>query len=432
MKALGAGVVCANATPYRVDGEVGRFSFCTHRLEGGGQVVFDSARALFAPLHTNARYLTRGFKEVALVDGCVEQSYRKTAARLNRLRYQPVGGTPWRSLQEQAEAAGQGWQRQVEQQAEQILVEQRLHLVDTAVTVVPSQGPTEIVAQAEERVEACLRAVTVDEVARAEMRANPVRYEDPQHSVNVSIDDVGVKRQKAQRPKKGDPPPAEAAPTKFIHTTVAEVQTEAGRYVLSAGGVVKVLRLLLAFLLQNGLTGRQLICFMDGQKSLHTHLAQVLRCYRGWQVILDWYHLEKKCAQATSLTIKGKEQRNEVLAQLLSMLWEGRVDAALAYVKGLDPSLIKAEAQRALLIGYLERSRPYLPCYAVRKQLGLRNSSNRGEKQNDLVVAERQKHNGMSWSETGSAALAALATAQQNEEALSWFRTGEIRFRLVA
>ena len=448
MKAQGAGVVCANPTPYRVDGEVGRFSFSTHRLECDGEAVFDSGRELFAPLHANARYLTRGFKEVALIDGCVEQSYRKTARRLNRLRYQLVGGTPWRSLQEQAEAEGKKWQRQIEQQAERILVQHRLHLVDTAATVVPSQGPEQIVSQVEERVEACLRACTIDEEARAEMRANPIQYEDPQHSVNVSIDDVGVKRQKAQRPKKGtagagmvhisptvptaSTAPAKDAPTKFIHTTVAEVQTEEGRYVLSASGVIKVLRLLLAFLLKNGLTGRQLICFMDGQKSLHTHLAQVLRCYRGWQVILDWYHLEKKCAQATSLTIKGKDQRNEVLANLLSLLWEGRVAAAITYVKGLSPRLIKAEAQRALLIGYLERSRPYIPCYAVRKQLGLRNSSNRGEKQNDLVVAERQKHNGMSWSETGSASLAALATAQQNEEALPWFRTGEIHFRLAA
>jgi hypothetical protein len=166
--------VCANATPYRVDGEVGRFSFCTHRLEREGQVVFDSARELFASLQTNARYLTRGFKEVALVDGCVEQSYRKTAARLNRLRYQPVGGTPWRSLQDQAEAARQRWQQQIEQQADKVLVEHRLPLVATAAAAVPSQGPEQLVAQTAERVEACLRACTTDEVARAEMRANPV------------------------------------------------------------------------------------------------------------------------------------------------------------------------------------------------------------------------------------------------------------------
>ena len=68
----------------------------------------------------------------------------------------------------------------------------------------------------------------------------------------------------------------------------------------------------------------------------------------------------------------------------------------------------------------------------MRKALGLRNSSNRGEKQNDLVVAERQKHNGMSWSDSGSAVLAARATAAQNEEALAWFQTGNIAFQLAA
>jgi hypothetical protein len=31
----------------------------------------------------------------------------------------------------------------------------------------------------------------------------------------------------------------------------------------------------------------------------------------------------------------------------------------------------------------------------VRRELGLRNSSNQGEKANDLLVAARQKHHGM-------------------------------------
>jgi len=46
---------------------------------------------------------------------------------------------------------------------------------------------------------------------------------------------------------------------------------------------------------------------------------------------------------------------------------------------------------------YLKRNTPYIPCYAIRKELGLRNSSNIGEKMNGLVVSNRQKHNGMSW-----------------------------------
>jgi hypothetical protein len=68
----------------------------------------------------------------------------------------------------------------------------------------------------------------------------------------------------------------------------------------------------------------------------------------------------------------------------------------------------------------------------VRKQLGLRHSSNRGEKENDLVVATRQKYTGMGWSPTGSIALAALATAARNPEVDRWFRTGQIEFMLAA
>jgi hypothetical protein len=58
--------VCAHQVSYRVDGEVGRFSFVTHRLEREGEVFFDSAGDLFASLQTNQLSLTRGFKEVAL------------------------------------------------------------------------------------------------------------------------------------------------------------------------------------------------------------------------------------------------------------------------------------------------------------------------------------------------------------------------------
>jgi hypothetical protein len=286
-------------------------------------------------------------------------------------------------------------------------------------------------------VAAALAQCTDEAEVRQEMRANPVCYEEARGSVNVSVDAVGVKRQKAQRqPTTGAAGSAAATSlagqTKFIHTTVAEIQTEPGQYVLSGAGVIKVLRMVLAFLLANGLTRRQVICFVNGQKGLHLALAKVFSCFRHWKVILDWYHLAKKCSQLTSLALQGETVRNEVLDHLLALLWDGRVESALKYLAGLKPAWIKDAAQLEQLKGYLERSRPHIPCYSVRKQLGLRNSSNRGEKQNDLLVAERQKHNGMSWSETGSLALATLATAAQNQEILPWFQTGAIGFKLAA
>ena len=57
-------------------------------------------------------------------------------------------------------------------------------------------------------------------------------------------------------------------------------------------------------------------------------------------------------------------------------------------------------------------------------ELGLRNSSNRVEKANDLVVAQRQKHNGMSWSTSGSGALAQITALIINDELHSWLNDG--------
>ncbi len=38
----------------------------------------------------------------------------------------------------------------------------------------------------------------------------------------------------------------------------------------------------------------------------------------------------------------------------------------------------------------------------------------------------------MSWSPAGSSALAALSTAARNDEFMSWFQTGELKFKLAA
>ena len=84
------------------------------------------------------------------------------------------------------------------------------------------------------------------------------------------------------------------------------------------------------------------------------------------------------------------------------------------------------------MIGYVDKNRPMIPVYAARKELGLRNASNRGEKANDLIVAARQKHNGMSWSKSGSVSLASVTALKKNKEYPTWFREREIEFKLVA
>ena len=53
------------------------------------------------------------------------------------------------------------------------------------------------------------------------------------------------------------------------------------------------------------------------------------------------------------------------------------------------------------------------------------------EKENDIVVATRQKHNGMSWSKAGSSALAIITAAMINGELENWMATGEVIFKMV-
>jgi hypothetical protein len=53
-------------------------------------------------------------------------------------------------------------------------------------------------------------------------------------------------------------------------------------------------------------------------------------------------------------------------------------------------------------------------------------------KTNDLIVSDRQKHNGMSWSKPGSVALASITGLKRNKEAKRWFEEGELEFKLAA
>jgi hypothetical protein len=434
----GSGEVKANPIPYRVDGEIGRFRFTTYRLEVEGEVSFDSGRELFPALKGEQWYLSLGFKEIGLFYGTTRRPYRETAEMINRVR-RVEDKTPMRSLREQSEREGAELQAHIEERCEQILTAQGLSVDQEKEVKEGRWGPKQVRRKRRSEVDRAIKECRAEAEAREEMRANPIRYEEPSQSVRLSVDDVGVKRQKAKRVKAGEIE-AESAEKKgleneekkSVRTTVAHLETEEGRYVLSGLGMESLLRQVLAFLLANRLTGRHLIVFVDGQRSLHQALARVLRVIRNWQVILDWYHLEKRCREDLSLALKGRAIRNQVLEGLMALLWDGRVSSALTYLAQLKPSQIKSAKDLERLKDYLERQRPHIPCYSVRKKLGLCNSSNRVEKANDLVVARRQKHDGMSWSPSGSIALAALATAARNNEIHRWFRTGDIKFELAA
>ncbi|RMD61162.1 hypothetical protein D6833_08630 [Candidatus Parcubacteria bacterium] len=154
--------------------------------------------------------------------------------------------------------------------------------------------------------------------------------------------------------------------------------------------------------------------------------------FRPLQIILDWYHLVQKCKQQLSLALQGRQVRNATLERLSPLLWHGCVTQAVALLRDIPSEQVKDQQALEQLVNYFERHRCEIPCYAVRKQLGLCNSSQAGEKANDLVVSARQKHNGMSWREQGSASLASLAALVKNQEHSRWFGSRTLRFELAA
>jgi hypothetical protein len=254
-------------------------------------------------------------------------------------------------------------------------------------------------------------------------------YEDPELTVNISADDVGVKKQKENREKETTRSGGER---KYVHNTVFHIEHNGQAYVLNGHGTVNVLRLLIAFILHNGLWTYHLRFFTDGQRTLQLAIFKAFSWYKSISLILDWHHLEKKCKTQLSLALNGRDVRNKVLHEVVHLLWYGLIDKAIEHLRAVDNRSIKNEIEVERLIGYFQRNRPYIPCYAVRKKLGLRNSSNKGEKMNDLVVSQRQKHNGMSWSASGSVALASLSALRINGEHGKWFKENDVDFKLAA
>ena len=249
---------------------------------------------------------------------------------------------------------------------------------------------------------------------------------NPDNAVYVSIDDVGVDQQKDKRKNGG------LKTGKVIENTVIHVQSKEGEYTITAIGMQKAFKYLMAFLLDNHLLcNRHLYFFSDGARNIRSYIEKFFS-FCPYTLMLDWYHLEKRLHELLSMALKGpKDERHLIRDTLNHKLWAGNIDEAITYLQSLESKYIKNSARLQDAVDYLNRKRDYIACYALRKELGYKNSSNSAEKANDLVVANRQKHNGMAWSTPGSGALAVISSLDRNDELDQWVSSRQIRFSPV-
>lgn len=432
-----------NFRTYQVDGEVGRFEFKTHRIvdEEGG-TVYDTAEDFFVPLKAKEWYKTTGYKDLAYVHGTTQKSYRKSSDTLNRIRHQKEGGTPMTTLKDNTEDEGIRVLEAIELKSQKILEKHNFSQAGKFEGAPTKYEEVESKKLSEDKVEKAIKFCQKQVgIKNCNLRNNPMSYEDPKHTVNISIDDVKVKKQKSNRKnteKEEQIKPVEEENTAkkskkrpAVCNTIIHVEKGEQNYILNGHGTKHVLTFLIAFLLNGDLLKYRLQFFTDGYLFLHYSILHAFSWFKNIYILLDWYHLDKKCKEELSRAMKGRVLRNKVIDKLTFVLWYGLVDEAIEILKNINPDWIKNQEVISKLIRSLERNRPYIPCYAVRRELGLRNSSNIGEKMNDLVVSERQKHNGMSWSEPGSVALASLTALVRNNEHEMWFEKGYVAFRLA-
>lgn len=276
------------------------------------------------------------------------------------------------------------------------------------------------------KIEDAIFAINDSREEKIPFKADDVIIESvPSESVYVSVDDVGVKQQKNSR-KEGS-----VRDSKYVENTVAHIQYGKKSYILTGIGMRNVFKSVLAFLLANNLLSHELIFMTDGARDLKSHIQSVFQ-FHPYTVVLDWFHLKKRCQERLSQSIRGKDRRNAVLEKALRYLWVGDVPGATEYLRSLDSKDIKNANWLDDLISYFDNKGDAITCYALRAKLGLRNSSNPVEKANDLLVAQRQKHNGMAWSSKGSGSLAALQMVYLNNQSDYWFQKRKLKFSLLS
>ena len=392
-----------------------------------GRISIRVYGALADSLQPKERVLSLSFLEAASC-ACTKTSYRDAADILNRfLGRTDINSIKLRTLSDSIGRIGAEISEELSDvtahilsmygfDAESALPLEGVVLSDNITTVSASQdaGPDK------PGINEAIAAVNDSREEKIPFSAAEIKIESvPEECVYVSIDDIGVKHQKDSR-KEGS-----VRDYKYVENTVAHIQYGDESYILTGIGMRNVFKSVLAFLLVNNLLSRELIFLTDGAQDIRSHIQSVFQ-FHPYMVILDWFHLKKRCQEWLSMAIRGKDRRNAILEKALHYLWAGDVAGASEYLSSLDPADIKNRKWLDNLLGYFQKKGDAITCYALRAKLGLRNSSNPVEKANDLVVAGRQKHNGMAWSPEGSGALAALQMIYLNNQPDLWFHRKEL------
>lgn len=362
------------------------------------------------------RIYSLGQQELCLLAGA-SLSYHHGLTLLNRLQHRNADTTiKFRTYRDYCERTGKRLEKHLEDETRETLSKSHFDVetgkpTDAFVSDLRGSGKA---YENDKTIDNAIEAINAARPQEERIKTPTWPIERKDQTCYISMDDIGVKHQKEHR--KGN----DEKNGVYVWNTVAHIEAENVCHTVTGIGMKKTFLFVLAYLLKcNLIAGKTLVFFTDGAKNIFTNIGEVFS-FHPYTVILDWFHLKKRCQEYLSMSIKGKDKRNDILQKLLRILWVGNVDEAIAYLHHLGTDILRPKNHVENLCQYIEKHREHIPPYALRAKLGLRNSSNRVEKANDIVVAHRQKHHGMSWSTSGSGALALISAFISNDELHSW------------
>ncbi len=319
------------------------------------------------PVHQpKERINTLAFTKLALKFG-VDMSFRHSTDALNAvLRRAEAQEIKQRTYQDFCHRAGEELSRNLQASRERILTQHHF----SPDTGEPEEGYTipeewrqesPITREPKEISDAIGRINQRHPEADEQIQNSPTDIEKPETACYISIDDVGVKHQKEHRgsglEKQGV----------YVQNTVAKVESAEKSCILTGIGMKQVCMNILSYLLvQQSLNFTTLIFFTDGAKDIRTNLEAIFG-FRPYRIILDWFHLKKRCTECLSMSFQCKREiRKEILKKLLRILWVGNTAQAQMYLRNLNSRLLRANNRIEELCQYIEKHSAEIPCYALR------------------------------------------------------------------
>lgn len=206
----------------------------------------------------------------------------------------------------------------------------------------------------------------------------------------------------------------QAKPGRFWEVRTACIMTAVGMRYLSGTGESFLQQLFILLLILGVGRHRSLLFIADGARWIRNFFVDYCSAAAHTQMILDWYHLRLKGYQLSSMICRGKLAKGKFLATLYYHLWRGHVPAAIHFLSNYRDQAKNLDKLDEL-IAYLQARQPFIPDYQARRRQQQYIGSGHVEKANDLIVARRQKHQGMHWSLDTSDGLAALKTLMLNQ-----------------